>query len=104
MRHISDHVSPEETVPCRFCGEQTRMTGTKECDNCHEVRARIRYMPGRILVAILKDAGHMGSHATYWLGWRDALDTLEAHLRDTGYWTQVAEWPPIRHIRNKAAR
>ena len=29
------------TVPCRTCGEPTTFTGTKQCDDCHEVETRI---------------------------------------------------------------
>lgn len=32
----------EETVPCKYCGEPTPMTGTKMCHNCWEVVRRIR--------------------------------------------------------------
>lgn len=42
------------TVPCRWCGKPTPMTGTKECDPCHELRVRINMDPeitSRILAA-----------------------------------------------------
>jgi len=31
-----------ETVPCKWCGEPTRMLGTKMCDRCWELDSRIR--------------------------------------------------------------
>ena len=30
-----------ETVPCGTCGEPTSMLGTKRCDGCWEVEARL---------------------------------------------------------------
>lgn len=29
-------------VKCKWCGELTAMTATKECDGCHEVTSRLR--------------------------------------------------------------
>ena len=29
------------TVPCATCGQPTTYTGTKRCNNCHEVETRI---------------------------------------------------------------
>ena len=43
-------------VPCRFCSAPTPMTGTRHCDNCHEIHARIRTMPRKILGLIVEDA------------------------------------------------
>lgn len=35
----------QETVPCETCGEPTTYTGTKRCNNCHEVESRLdRYL------------------------------------------------------------
>jgi len=31
-----------ETVPCKWCGDQTPMTGTELCDRCWELDWRIR--------------------------------------------------------------
>lgn len=31
-----------ETVPCGTCGEPTTYTGTKQCNDCHEVETRLR--------------------------------------------------------------
>lgn len=36
-----------------FCGAWTRMSGTKQCDNCYEVSSRLRTMPREILRRIL---------------------------------------------------
>ena len=33
---------PEPTVPCKWCGKETRMLGTKMCDACWELDSRIR--------------------------------------------------------------
>jgi hypothetical protein len=33
------------TVPCGRCGEPTPMRGTKRCDSCWELEARIRRAP-----------------------------------------------------------
>lgn len=30
-----------QTVPCKWCGDMTRSTGTRECDGCHEVASRL---------------------------------------------------------------
>jgi hypothetical protein len=35
----------DSTVSCKWCGQETSMTGTKECDNCHELRVRIVNSP-----------------------------------------------------------
>lgn len=35
------HGKPEETVPCKTCGEPTKFTGTKRCNNCYEVESRL---------------------------------------------------------------
>lgn len=29
------------TVPCRWCKRPTDFIGTRECDNCHEIRMRV---------------------------------------------------------------
>ncbi len=42
-----------EKIPCQWCGDLTRMLGTKECDNCHEVRMRIYNMPDTVLEKII---------------------------------------------------
>lgn len=34
-----------DRVPCRVCGEPTRMLGTKLCDRCWELTTRIRSDP-----------------------------------------------------------
>ena len=30
----------QETVPCQWCATPTTYTGTKECNDCHEIRMR----------------------------------------------------------------
>ena len=47
----------QRRVPCRFCDRPTKMTGTKECDNCHEVRVRIQGMD-RSLVSRIVEYAH----------------------------------------------
>ena len=37
-----------ETVPCRSCGKDTPMTGTKLCDNCWEVERRTGKTPSEL--------------------------------------------------------
>jgi len=44
-----------ETVPCKFCGTPTRMTTTKQCDRCWEVRVRLQYLPKKVLELIMQD-------------------------------------------------
>jgi hypothetical protein len=44
----------EKTVPCKYCGVATRMTGTQTCDNCWEVACRVRHMPAETLCKILR--------------------------------------------------
>jgi hypothetical protein len=31
----------QNTVPCKRCGDETRMLGTKLCDNCWELESRL---------------------------------------------------------------
>jgi len=38
---LHSKVVKPETVPCKFCGDQTLMLGTKLCDRCWELRTRI---------------------------------------------------------------
>lgn len=33
---------PVLEVPCKWCSNPTRMTGTKECNNCWEMRSRMQ--------------------------------------------------------------
>ena len=33
----------EQTVPCIWCGQQTRFLGTKKCDGCWELYRRIEW-------------------------------------------------------------
>lgn len=40
-------------VPCHICGNNTPMTGTKECDLCYEVMSRIVPFLGRCKLATL---------------------------------------------------
>lgn len=40
------NASPDfPTVPCELCGVQTRMIGTKRCDQCWELERRIEAAP-----------------------------------------------------------
>lgn len=68
-----------ETVPCRHCGKNTMMLGTRECDSCHELRVRIdrdphiaavllASTPGYEMVALLRDqfAMHAPVKAPSW--------------------------------------
>lgn len=48
---------PNDTVPCKFCGNPTGYLATKLCQNCWEVSHRTRGMPIEVLVAILKEQG-----------------------------------------------
>lgn len=32
----------KETIPCKWCGKQTSMLGTKMCDGCWELSHRIK--------------------------------------------------------------
>jgi hypothetical protein len=36
---------PEQTYKCKWCGKDTSYLGTKECDNCWEMRHRIDSSP-----------------------------------------------------------
>lgn len=45
--------APPQTVACRWCLEQTRMTGTEQCDNCYEVWSRLELMPQWVVDAML---------------------------------------------------
>ena len=71
-----------EMVPCRFCSEQTRMTGTRECDDCHEVRIRVKSMRPGVLLAILKDEQVPLDHPAYWQGWEHAWDSVADEIRN----------------------
>lgn len=47
----------QKTIPCRICGEQTPMLGTKLCDRCWELETRIHHDPElarKILFAMSK--------------------------------------------------
>lgn len=37
----SDMNNDQPTVLCKWCGKQTPMLGTKQCDNCWELSSRI---------------------------------------------------------------
>lgn len=34
---------PRPEVPCKWCNTPTHLTGTKECNGCHEIRMRAGY-------------------------------------------------------------
>lgn len=47
-----------EKTPCKWCGEETICTFTKECDRCWELRHRLEYDPAlafRMLDEIRKE-------------------------------------------------
>lgn len=48
-----------ETVPCKWCGEQTPMIGTQECNSCWELSRRIEAHPeiARRMVKLFKGPG-----------------------------------------------
>ena len=39
------NIERSETVPCKLCGKETKMTGTKRCDACWELETRIKADP-----------------------------------------------------------
>lgn len=45
----------EPTVPCRWCGEETRFRAVRECDNCWEIYHRAKSN----LPAACKIVGHL---------------------------------------------
>jgi len=58
-------MTPQPTVPCRHCGELTPMTGTRQCDRCWEVTARVRRAPTPVLLAILEAEGYAALRVTW---------------------------------------
>lgn len=47
-----------KTTPCKWCGEETPMIGTKSCDRCWELNTRILRSPklaAKMLLAYLED-------------------------------------------------
>jgi tRNA(Ile2) C34 agmatinyltransferase TiaS len=36
---------PVLTVPCKYCSNPTRSTGTMQCDRCWEIAERVRRFP-----------------------------------------------------------
>lgn len=45
-----------KTVKCKWCGIDTTMLETKECDGCWELRHRIEYFP-EMAKRMLKELG-----------------------------------------------
>lgn len=43
-------------ISCKYCGNDTYQFGTKQCDNCYEVRCRIGHMSSATLAEMMKDA------------------------------------------------
>jgi hypothetical protein len=88
-----------DTIACEICGVPTSMLGTKRCDACHEVEARLpaflAHAKGRAHVRSLLEA-HMKKslvpwcrsciHTTLWS--RGVKDPLEKNCVNCGYATQ----------------
>lgn len=62
LRRMSEWISREgesqlkqKIIPCKYCGTLTRMLGTKSCDNCWEMAARIRTTNFETLAKILAE-------------------------------------------------
>lgn len=51
----SDPVVGEESCPCKFCGRPTRMTGTKQCDECWELYRRLKEVPEEVLFKMVEE-------------------------------------------------
>jgi len=45
----------EETTSCRFCGDQTIRLSTKMCDECWELRGRLKMVDYDVLMEIIRD-------------------------------------------------
>lgn len=45
------------TCPCKWCGEQTNYTGTRECDYCHNMSGGIERKPKIALKMLLHFIG-----------------------------------------------
>lgn len=43
------------TVPCKYCGNPTKMKGTKLCDPCWELVRAIQVVPRSVLEKIIVD-------------------------------------------------
>lgn len=35
----------QPVVPCKYCGDLTSMTGTRQCNRCWEIASRLRSLP-----------------------------------------------------------
>lgn len=42
---IMDNIEEVKKIPCRLCGQDTPMLGTKLCDGCWELETRIKLDP-----------------------------------------------------------
>lgn len=47
LKILAEHpeMMPKSPVPCKYCGEETKMEATKLCDGCWELDHRIRANP-----------------------------------------------------------
>lgn len=61
-------------VPCRICGEETLMLGTKLCDRCWEIETRVQMDPA-IAIHVLHTMG-LWSTAKGW----DLLSRIKGHI------------------------
>jgi hypothetical protein len=51
-------------VPCKYCGKQTRMVGSKMCDPCWELASRIKANPAMAAKILIPDLLPAGRPAT----------------------------------------
>lgn len=55
----------EQTVPCKLCGQPTRMLGTNFCDRCWELSTRIE-RDQELSVKILRLLGRLPSDSGHY--------------------------------------
>jgi len=44
----------DETVPCKWCGEETTATAIRECSGCWELRSRLETYSIHLVARIIK--------------------------------------------------
>lgn len=83
-------MSDEITIPCRFCGEPTRMLGTKLCDPCWEIKRLIDARPA-VVKTILSQREEL--REAFEAGFYSACKYDTRHLSDEQRKSvQNAEW------------
>lgn len=89
-------------VPCQHCGVPTPMTGTRECDNCHEIALRLRMGAGRdvALKCALGDEGLAALRTLRLWHWRQLLNARANQVE----WEKLQQRFPESGVNGRRAR